>query len=112
MVATGAVRILRDGDLRASVMSYYQIAEDQGGNEEREIGYNEKLEDAWSSIGVAAGDDLTMSELVSMARGVPTFQVEIRRAQTKIRQQSTYYSRIEAARRELERVIREYRAGR
>ena len=46
MIATGAVRILGDDDLRASVMSDYQVAEDQGGNEQRQLGYNDRLEDA------------------------------------------------------------------
>lgn len=112
MIATGAVRILRDDSIRAAVMSYYQVATDQGGNEQQQLGYNDRLEDAFASIGVAAGDDLSLRELVDCARGVPTFPVEARRAQSNIQMQSIFYSRIEAARLELERVIREYREGR
>lgn len=112
MIATGAVRILSDNTVRTAVMSYYQLAEDQSGNEQRQIGYNDRFEDALVSIGVAAGDDLSLSELVAAARQVPTFAVEARRAQTNIRMQALYYSRIEAGRIRLERVIQEYRAGR
>jgi hypothetical protein len=112
MIATGAVRILKDNALRAAVMSYYQLAEDQGGNEQRQMGYNDRLEDALVSIGVAAGDDISLVDLVAAARRVPTFAVEARRAQTNIRMQAVYYSRIEVGRLQLEEVIRDYRAGR
>jgi hypothetical protein len=112
MIATGAVRILRDDSVRAAVMTYCQVATDQGGNEQQLFGYNDRLEDAFASIGVAAGDELSLEELVDHARAVPTFQVEVRRAQSNIQMQGVFYSRIEAARLELERVIREYREGR
>lgn len=107
MVATGSLRIVVNDHLRASIMRYYRVAQDQGENEQKDAGYKDRLEDALASIGVAPGDDLTLEELGARARAAPPqFSVSVRRAQNSIRMQTIYYARIDLARRELETVLR------
>ena len=112
MITTGTLGIVRDNEVRSTIMFYYRWARDQADNERQDAGYRVRLEDALASIGVAPGDDLTLAELASRAQGSPTFAVEVRRAQNSIRMQSEYYSRIETVRRELEDVLKSKRASR
>ena len=105
MVATGSIRIVRDAELRSSILLYYRVARDQAGNEAIAGGYQDRLEDALASIGVAVGDDLTLPEIAARARTSPTFAVGVRRAQNRIRRQTFYYSVIETARLDLEAAL-------
>lgn len=105
MLATGSLRIVRDAELRSAVMLYYRTAEDQGGNERQAGQYQERLEDALGSIGVAVGDELSLAELASRARTSSTLPVAVRRAQNRMRVQLGYYATIERARRRLEAAL-------
>ena len=60
--------------------------------------YQERFEAALVSLGLVPGDPITLVEFADRVRAAPSFAVEARLAQSRMRSQLTAYESIEQAR--------------
>ena len=111
MLATGALRTLKDRSLRSSILAYYRTAEDFGGNVTEYERYRPQLTEELISVGIAVTDSLTLDEVADLLRRSPSLAARVRDAQSQLFGQAINLRRIDEARATLEGALAR-RAGR
>lgn len=105
MLSRGALRVLRNSDVRAAVLAYYRVAEDLAADvmvlEEYAFWFKRTLADH----GVSYGDSLGLLELARLLGRDASFVAHARRAQLLLADQATFLAEIEARRVALERAL-------
>ncbi len=105
MLSRGAMRVLRDPEVRTAVLAYYRVAEDLAADvmvlEEYAFWFKRTLADH----GVSYGDSLELTELARLLGGDAAFAAHARRAQLLLADQATFLREIEARRIALERAL-------
>jgi len=105
MISTGTMRVVRDQSLRASILAYYRVVEDEGENDRRLSSSREDLRDAFAEIGIAIRDPIDFAALRSAVAQDPGLAVVIRNAADAERTRLSIVFRIEQARAALEREL-------
>lgn len=105
MLATGALRTLKDRDLRSAILAYYRAAEDFGGNVTEYETYRPQLIDELTRVGIAVSDSLTLDEFADVLRRSPSLAARVRDAQSQLYGQALNLGRIDEARTTLERAL-------
>ena len=105
MLATGALRTLKDRDLRSAILAYYRAAEDFGGNVTEYETYRPQLIDELTRVGIAVSDSLTLDEFADVLRRSPSLAARVRDAQIQLYGQALNLGRIDEARTTLERAL-------
>lgn len=105
MLSRGAVKVLRDPEVRTAVLAYYRVAEDLAADvmvlEDYAFWFKRTLADH----GVSYGDSLGLPELSRLLGGDASLAAHARRAQLLLVDQATFLQEIEARRLALERAL-------
>jgi hypothetical protein len=105
MLSRGALRVLRDPQVRTAVLAYYRVAEDLAADvmvlEEYAFWFKRMLADH----GVSYGDSLGLLELARLLGGDASFAAHARRAQLLLADQADFLRQIEARRVALEQAL-------
>lgn len=106
MIVSGALRALRDQELRVSILAYYRTAEDHATNVDSfDDQYYATLVDLLLNAGVSLQDPVDLAQLIELARENPRLAVQFRFAQNRAGFQAGFLRRIDRARLELEAVL-------
>lgn len=105
MIVSGALRALRDQELRTSILAYYRRAEDDAENINSFDQYFPVLVDHLLDAGVSLRDPLDFGQLTELAREDPRLAVQFRHALDRVTYQRIFLSRIGGARLELEATL-------
>jgi hypothetical protein len=107
MLSRGALRVVRDPEVRSAVLAYYRVAEDIAADvmvlEEYAFSFKRTLADH----GVAYGDSVGLIELGRLLGGDASFAGHARRAQLLLADQGGFLAEIENRRLALERALAE-----
>ena len=104
MGATGSLETIRDTRLRARILAYYRVAENQGADARWAAGHYQRLESALIAQGMAIADQMPLPELRERTQ-TAQLQAELRHARARTLTMFIFLESVAAARRELAEAL-------
>lgn len=111
MLEAGALRTLRDHELRSAIMAYYRTAEDDAANVMHVDQYKDRFTEDLLRTGTAVTDNVSLDRIVQFLRQDAALAARVRQVRFRSANQAFFLNRIEGARLALEEKLSQ-RGGR